>query len=197
MPKFLDTPQWYGSSTSSTILRAWELAGDSGYCLTSNGDGTVKWEDTPISITLRSSGTSSSYSLSHTGDDGDPDVNRSLPTGYTYRLTKATGRPEDQETDIWTAAITSGTTARFTFNGQTQITASVSGTTLNIDCTKYFSSSGYYQTVSSTLPYLTFVFTRTQGNPNYDQIMIDTPGETKGIYQFSIEGNYIKIEDVN
>ena len=38
MPKFLDTPQWYGSSTSSP-LSLWETAGSSGQYLSSNGSG--------------------------------------------------------------------------------------------------------------------------------------------------------------
>ena len=51
MPKFLDIPQWYGSS-SSTPLSLWETAGSSGQYLSSNGSGSKPtWKAVPRQTT--------------------------------------------------------------------------------------------------------------------------------------------------
>lgn len=172
MPKFLDTPQWYNEEQQ--IVRAWEN------------------EDLFFRIHGR---TTQKKTKSVTGDDGQPDATYSLgDKTHSYEITACGARPEDQDENIWNARF-NGISWIFTFSGQQQIQVNLKDNMLEVDCTDYFSPTGYYQTVSATLPTIDVSYDEYTGHNNHLEIY--TKNNTLADLLFTIENSYVEIENTN
>lgn len=174
MPKFLDEPVWYNDEQN--IVKPWEK------------------EDLFFRIFGR---TTQKRTKGVTGDDLEPVASYSLGNEtHSYEITACVARPEDQDEDIWEATQKTPGVWDFSFDGhhQIQVSNNEQNNILVVDCTDFFSPTGYFQTYS-VLPYITISYNEYIGHNN--NLEIYTRNNTLANLLFTIEKGYIEIEDTN